>query len=78
MRKNFLREKVGHEEPLCVSRKSKTSERKRKKRKKIGRRVFSVFPRVSAWGSGSELVRYECRETTKFKGENHLPLKHVY
>ena len=33
----------------------KPFERKRKKRKKIGRRVFSVIPRVSARGSGSEI-----------------------
>ena len=66
MCKNFLREKVGCEEPLYMSRKSKTSERKRKKRKKIGRRVFSVFPRILAWGSGSEKVSYKCREPTKF------------
>ena len=56
----------------------KPSERKRKKRKKIGRRVFSVFPRVSAWGSGSELVSYECHEPTKFKEKNYLPLKHIF
>ena len=66
MHRNFLREKVGCEEPLCVNRKSKTFERKRKKRKKIGHRVFSVFPRVSAWGLGSEKVSYEFREPTKF------------
>ena len=66
MHKNFLREKVEREEPFCMSRKSKTFERKRKKRKKIGRRIFSVFPRVSAWGSGSEKVSYECRKPTKF------------
>ena len=29
-------------------------------------RVFSEFPRVLAWGSGSEKVSYECRELTKF------------
>ena len=56
--KIFLRGKVGREEPLCMSRKSKTFERKRKKRNKNRHMVFSEFPRVSAWGSGSEKVSY--------------------
>ena len=66
MRRKILRKKVGCEEILCVSGKSKTFERKRKKRKKIGRRVFSVFPRVLAWDLGSEKVSYEYHELTKF------------
>ena len=78
MCRKILREKMGCEELLCMSRKSKTSERKRKKRKKIERRVFSVFPRVSSWGSGNEKVSYECREPTKFQGEIYQPLKHTY
>ena len=43
----------------------------------MGARFFSEFPRVSAWGSGSEKVSYECREPTKFQGEIHQPLKHI-
>ena len=40
-------------------------EKERKERKK-GAEFFLVYPRVSAWGSGSEKVNYECRELTKF------------
>ena len=41
--------------------------KKERKERILGAGVFRVFPKVSAWGSGSELVSYECREPTKFK-----------
>ena len=39
---------------------------KERKERILGAGVFKVFPRVSAWGSGSEKVSYEYREPTKF------------
>ena len=50
---------------------------KKKKRKKSGCKVFGEFPRVLAWGSGSEKVSYECREPIKSQRDLQHPLKHV-
>ena len=53
------------------------SREKKKKRKKNGCKVFDEFPRVLAWGSGSEKVSYEYREPTKSYRDLQHPLKHV-
>ena len=53
----FERENSGCEEALCMSLKFKNFREKRKEKNKSGRRVFSEYPRVSAWGSESEKVR---------------------
>ena len=66
VQEKFWRENLGVRNPCVPGEGLYPSERKRKKRKKKGAQSFSEFPWVSAWGSKSEKVSYECREPTKF------------
>ena len=50
---------------MCVRRKFISFQEKKKEKKEKWVQGSGEFPRVLAWGSGSEKVSYECREPTK-------------
>ena len=74
---DFWRKILGCEKSCAWEGSLYPAKRKRKKRKKSGCKVFGEFPRVLAWDSGSEKVRYECREPTKSQKDLQHPLKHI-